>query len=448
MVALGLSVATPAPTSTRGSAPPNVVVITLDTVRRDHMGCYGYGRPTTPRMDDLAGKGTLYTRAYCSSSWTIPTHASLFTGRNPFEHGAHAFDVPEGTGNNVNPLPETAITLAEILRGRGYATCAMVSNQAYLSRRWQINQGFDAYYVQPVIGRLLNNRVLAWVSANHNRPFFLFVNYMDAHRPYNTEPVPGTNWAPVAGGESALLDSLYNAVMPDTGAVPADLVKNIVDQYDMAVANVDAAAGQVVDRLRQLGIYDNTVIVVVSDHGEFFGEHHLVEHSKDLYEEALAAALIVKGAGQLEGATDGRLVSSTDVPGLILEHFPETWAGEKAQFPDLPGNHEVVAELYYSRIRDLFNPIWGHRFSRIRTVIIDWPFKFISSSDGRNELYDLSADPREAVDLTDERADISADLEARLLAFFAGRIRSGERVEQIPLTEDEIRRLNSLGYIE
>ena len=173
-----------------------------------------------------------------------------------------------------------------------------------------------------------------------------------------------------------------------------------------------------------------------------------MEHSKDLYEEALAAALIVKGAGQLEGATDGRLVSSTDVPGLILEHFPETWAGEKAQFPDLPGNHEVVAELYYSRIRDLFNPIWGHRFSRIRTVIIDWPFKFISSSDGRNELYDLSADPREAVDLTDERADISADLEARLLAFFAGRIRSGERVEQIPLTEDEIRRLNSLGYIE
>jgi arylsulfatase A-like enzyme len=104
MVALGLSVTTPAPTSTRGSAPPNVVVITLDTVRRDHMGCYGYGRPTTPRMDDLAGKGILYARAYCSSSWTIPTHASLFTGRNPFEHGAHAFDVPAGTDNYVHPL--------------------------------------------------------------------------------------------------------------------------------------------------------------------------------------------------------------------------------------------------------------------------------------------------------------------------------------------------------
>jgi len=220
-------------------ALPNIVLITLDTVRSDHIGCYGYARNTTPRIDQLANTATRYTRALATSSWTVPVHASLFTGRFPFENGAHAFEVPAGTVNNTNPLPASAVTLAEVLSDRGYMTGAFVANEAFLSPRWQLNQGFETYIVDREYAPMINERAYRWLDAAKTRPFFMFVNYIDAHRPYNTRPRPGLTEVPVVQDTGALLDSLVDAVMPGTGEVPAELAARVVDQYDTAIANID-----------------------------------------------------------------------------------------------------------------------------------------------------------------------------------------------------------------
>lgn len=428
-------------------APPNVVLITLDTVRDDHLGCYGYDRTTSPNIDAFAASATRFTRSVATSSWTVPTHASLFTGRFAFEHGAHAFEVPVGEVNNVNPLPVDEVTLAELLWDRGYMTGAFVANEAFLSPRWQLNQGFETYFVRRVYAPDINANVFRWLEAAKDRPFFLFINYIDCHRPYNTRPRPGVTPRPAVQDNGALLDSLYNRVMPATGPVPAALAGAVIDQYDTAVANVDDAVGELIQRLRRLGVYKRTIVVVTSDHGEYFGEHDLVEHSKDIYEEGLAIPLVVKAPEQTEGSTDERLVCSTDVPRLILEHFPVDFDDVRARFPDVPGEHDVIAEIYYTRTKDLHDPRWGHRFNRIRTALYDWPWKLISSSDGNHELYDLSRDPREQDNRFTTAPEVAGRMATRLQEFFASRLRSDTMVEQAPLSAEELERLRSLGYV-
>jgi arylsulfatase A-like enzyme len=426
---------------------PNVVVVTLDTVRADHIGCYGYERSTSPRIDALAASATRFTRAIATSSWTVPSHASLFTGRFPFEHGAHAFEVEEGTINNVNPLPADEVTLAELLWDRGYMTGAFVANEAFLSPRWQLNQGFEIYDVERAYAPEVNRKVFRWLEVAKTKPFFLFVNYIDAHRPYNTYPRPGVTRRGAVRDGGALLDSLYKAVMPGTGEVPAEIAGRVIDQYDTAVANVDDAVGELIQRLERLGVYNRTIVVITSDHGEYFGEHHLVEHSKDIYQEGLMVPLVVKAPDQTQSAVDERLIDSTDIPRLILDHFPEGFEDVRSRFPAAPGDHDVIAEIYYTRTKDLHHPRWGHRFNRIRTAYFDWPWKLISSSDGAHELYDLSHDPYESDNRYETAPEVAQRLTTSLHEFFAGRMRSNARVDQTPLSEEELERLRSLGYV-
>jgi len=141
------------------------------------------------------------------------------------------------------------------------------------------------------------------------------------------------------------------------------------------------------------------------------------------------------------------IVCSTDIPRMVLDAFPEEWTDARASFPDQPGNHPVIAEIYYTRTKDLFDPRWGHRFDRIRTAFFDWPYKLISSSDGQNELYDLVQDPRESQNLYESQPEVATRLTHQLQEFFASRMRSEERVEQAPLSKEELKRLKSLGYV-
>jgi arylsulfatase A-like enzyme len=432
----------------KSDAAPNVILITLDTVRADHLGCYGYGRDTSPRIDALAKTATLYKRAVATSPWTVPTHASLFTGKFSFEHGAHGFKVKKGEINNANPLPMSQLTLSEVFAREGYMTGAFVANDVFLAPRWQLNQGFKTYRVERLYAAELNEFVFQWLAVAQETPFFLFINYMDAHRPYNTRPQPGLSGVDVVRDQGELLDSLYSVVMPGTGEVPAPLARKVIDQYDTAVRNLDEQIGLLIDRLELLGFYDNTVIILTSDHGEFFGEHHLVEHSKDLYEEVVSVPLIVKAPYQKKQKTEKTLVASTDIPYLILSQFSgEKWVKHLDAFPDVPGNHEVVTELYYSRPRDLFNPVWGYRFDRIRTAIYEWPYKYIYSSDGKHELFDLESNERETQNLLEQKPEIAERFTGKLQDFFADRVRWAGVVDQEPLSEDEKKRLRALGYV-
>ena len=427
---------------------PNVILITFDTLRADHLDCYGYGRAVSPHIDEFARTATLYSRAMASSPWTVPTHSSLFTGKNPFEHGAHTFKVDTWM-NNVSPLASSHLTLAEAFQQESYTTAAFVANAGFLGPRWQMNQGFETYHVERVESPMLNRRIFDWLESLEERPFFLFINYIDTHRPYNTTPRPGLLKEPAVRDRAALLDALIDAVMGGDGTIPPALAQKVIDQYDTAIANVDEQFGELTALLKKLGLYENSTIVITSDHGEFFGEHQLVEHSKDVYQEGIWVPLIVKSAGQKQGKIVETLTSSTDVPGLIFSDFSsDIRARYLKDFGDVPGNHPVVSENYYSRLNDLFNPTWGDRFNRVRTAIYEWPHKFIHSSDGHHELYDLMGDPGEKKNLLTELPEVAQRLSRALEQFRAERDRGSGVIVERPLTEEEIDELRSLGYVD
>jgi arylsulfatase A-like enzyme len=425
----------------------NVVLVTLDALRADHLGCYGYGRPTSPRIDDFAKTATLYRRALAASPWTLPSHATLFTGKYPFEHGARTFPT-EAPGNNANPLDPEQLTLAEVLEDSGYRTAAFVANTAYLGRRWLLDQGFEVYEPERLRAPELNQHVFAWLESHAREPFFLFINYMDTHRPYNATPREGFLDPPAVLDDGELLDRLYEAVMPGDGPIPQDLVQQVIDQYDTGVANVDEGIGDLLDELRRLGIAERTLVVLTSDHGEYFGEHHLVEHSKDIYQEVLWVPLIIREPGQRVGRISDTVIAGTDLPGMILAACGGEAAARHAfAFPDRPGRHPVLAENYYTRDKDLFHPVWGHRFQRVRMAMIDWPWKYILSSDGRNELFNLVEDPRETRNRCESEPEIVAACRDRIARFGAERKQATRQFVRPPLTEQEKAQLRSLGYV-
>jgi arylsulfatase A-like enzyme len=429
--------------------PANVILITMDTMRADHMSCYGYERHTSPRMDAFADSATFYTRSMASSPWTVPTHASLFSGRDPFEHGSHTLKAV-GRSQNINLLTDGFLTLAEALAREGYATGAFVANDGLLATRWNLNQGFQTYHIERTLAEVLNLRVFAWLDSvtTTGDPFFLFINYMDTHRVYNTKPRPGFLPEPAVQDRGQLLEELYHQVMPGVDPIPWDLVQQVIDQYDTAVANLDEQIGVLLDRLRESGTYENTLIVLTSDHGEYFGEHHLVEHSKDVYQGALWVPLIIKEPGQHEGRRDDTLISSSDIPHLVFAALSEETASKYAsEFPNAPGNHPVIAENYYTRSRDLFNPIWGKRFDRIRTAVYEWPYKYIQSSDGRSELYHLGYDERETANLIDKDRERALRMRVVLEEYMNSRPTFEKKIDQPPMSADEIRKLKSLGYM-
>jgi arylsulfatase A-like enzyme len=295
---------------------------------------------------------------------------------------------------------------------------------------------------------VLNEKVFDWLASVRGQPFFLFVNYIDTHRPYNTTPRPGFLEKPAIRDGGELLDRLYEAVMPGSGPVPSGLAQAVVDQYDTSIANVDEQFGVLIDRLRMLGLYDRTMLIVTSDHGEFFGEHHLVEHSKDVYQEVIWTPLIIKNPDQTVARTVETLTSSMDIPGLILSQLPDELAAPHRQaFPGAPGNHPVITEIYYTRQKDLFHPVWGHRFQRIRTAIYDWPFKYIHSTDEHHELYRLDVDAEESRNLVEEEPQVATQLEQRLQALRRAQDPAREPVDLPPLSEEQIKRLKALGYI-
>jgi arylsulfatase A-like enzyme len=230
--------------------------------------------------------------------------------------------------------------------------------------------------------------------------------------------------------------------------VPQELARKVIDQYDTAIANLDEQVGALLDRLRDKGLADETIVVITSDHGEYFGTHHLVAHSKDVYQGALRVPLLIRGPGPGEPAVDDIPVAANDLPSLILSRLPasyrDRWPGA---FPDSPGNHPVIAENYYTRRKDLFHPVWGDRFWRIRRAVFEWPYKLILSSDGNHELYDLEQDAAESNNLIDEEPALAERLGDELRAFMSERGTPKEQPDLSPIDETLEQQLRSLGYL-
>jgi len=438
--------------------PPDVLIISLDTLRADHLSCYGYGKPTTPRLDQLADGATLYTRCMATAPWTVPSHASIMTGRFPSEHGAISSEMKPAAGqystnvDNAQPLGPENLTLAEVLRDDGYATAAFVANTTYLQPHMGLAQGFDSWViadpwlrrdVSPAWSPELTDRTIRWlrrhVEEGAGQPFLLFLNYFDTHRPYNVSPES-------AHRSFEALEALYTRVMID-GQPAGESAEVVIDHFDRALTHLDRSLGEVFDTLKELELFDGMLIVITSDHGEFFGEHGLVEHSKDVYQETLHVPLIIKQPGQTEARVDEQLVSLVDIARVVLDAIPGTLGERYARtFPYEIGSHPIWAENHFSRPRDLMNPVVGPRFQRRRFALYEDSLKFIYSSDGEHELYDLAVDPRETQDLVEERPNRVRALSVRAekLLVRAKKISADAKLRE--LSPEEAADMRSMGY--
>ena len=428
---------------------PNVVVIVVDTLRSDHVSSYGYARRTTPNIDALAARGRRYADVHSTAPWTLPSHASLFTGKFPFEHGAEARKDADGKFHDAWPLAESQTTLAEVLEAEGYETAAFVANAGYVTERTGLAQGFEEFSSHRMKGDEVVAEALEWIDGTDG-PFFAFLNLMDAHRKYNVAPLPDAAErglpAPPQGDMGELLDKLCLQVLGTEVAPSPELVSAAIDAYDLGIANADRAIGELVAQLERRGLDDDTLYVVVSDHGEYFGEHDLAEHSKDVYEPALRIPLVVVPPRSTVGKVESEPVSIADVPRFVLAELPDKLRRHVPRFPGSGGERGLVAELHFTRSKDMNSP-WGARFDREREVMLASGWKLIVSSDGRNELYHLPTDPDEQRNLYQADPERSAKLVARL----RGLIRHGG-VGDAPapreLTDEERRILAETGYAD
>lgn len=459
------------PENTKAAPAPNVILITMDTVRACSIGFCGLEDPrTTPRLDELAKVATYHPRAISTSNWTAPTHLSLFTGQFTFEHGVRWSEPvpnPKDPGRNKIDLrgidPDSPM-IAETFKSMGYETAAFVTNGGYINPKVLpgIDRGFDQFELRPgAPGVWINQFILRWmvrfeaVTPRKGRqyrglPFFLFINYMDAHTIWNTTPINDWIISNVRQDEGHN-DGCYfmlKAVL-DEQRYDAAAVERALNQYHAGIMNLDAAIGDLIDTLRRWGLYDNTLILITSDHGEFIGEHMLGSHAISLHEEGIRVPLLIKYPGQTEGKVDEAFVTSPDVPRMILDGL----GYKKAQaftdkYPYMPGNHPVIAEHYWGTF---INPP-NERFARIQHAAYDWPWKTIRTVGGEIELYNVEEDPGEQKNLAGTMPGV-----ARRVMNLYDKFRrekgdakpdeGGDEAREVELDEEAQRELKALGYL-
>jgi arylsulfatase A-like enzyme len=363
---------------------PNILLIVLDTVAAGHLDLLGYGRPTSPTLDELARAGIRFDAARAASSWTLPSHATMFTGRWPHELSV----------GWVNPLDRTYPTLAEYLGSRGYATAGFVANTLYCAADSGLDRGFGTYrdyifpqltalkpaalidrtvaglqeverlledrldidLLRPVTRRLwllfngnrkdgatVNREFFGWFSrrARPDRPFFAFLNYYDAHWPYEL-PGMGIHRFGVPPRDAGESDLIHNWWMGDKRGLTDQQIAFARDAYDDCVAHLDEQLGRLIDELGRRGLRETTWVIVVADHGESFGEHAGVFcHGTSLYRTELHVPLLIlppSPKGSLAGRRVAETVSLRDLAATIVD-----LAGMQAGSP-FPG--ESLARLW------------------------------------------------------------------------------------------------------
>ncbi|MDA8018657.1 MAG: sulfatase-like hydrolase/transferase [Thermoanaerobaculia bacterium] len=415
-----------------GPAPGwNVVIVSFDTTRADRIACYGNEQIRTPAVDGLAADGVLFENAYSPIPITLPSHSSLMTGKVPFAHGVR--------DNGLFHLGEEQITLAEILRDLGYRTAAAVGAYPLLASTG-IAQGFEFFddhlttayedfYGDRIFPKerlffderrasRVNEAILPWLEEYHREPFFLWVHYFDPHLPHEP-PAP--------------FDQLYAHEL-----------------YDGEIAYADESLGTLLNHLKRLGVYDRTLIVFTSDHGEGRGEHDESTHSMLVYNTTLHVPLVMKLPA---GSDPARNVGSRIGPGVsIVDVLPTVLDVLGAPIPDgiqgrsldplLRGEADRgrQQEIYAETLSPRITRNWGEQ----RALLLN-EFKYIHGP--RRELYDLTEDPREIDNLVDLKPDVADGMEQRLAEYLLEHSVAGLDAS-VDVDQETARRLQALGYLQ
>jgi arylsulfatase A-like enzyme/Flp pilus assembly protein TadD len=396
-------------------APGGVLLITLDTLRADYLGCYGSTRSATPNLDALAASGVRFAECTTVNPTTLPTHVSLMTGLYPEAHGVRA--------NIYYRYDLTQPTLAEVLRRNGYRTGAVVGANV-LGRHTGLARGFHDYddlepeqaaatdklHVGGEIERLaeeVTDRAVAWIDRNARRQrFFLWVHYFDAHHPY----------APPEAFAARHRDDLYAG----------------------EVEYLDQQVGRLLDEIGRMGLSDRTLVVAVADHGEGLGEHGEARHGFFLWETTVRVPLIVSYPGRLPaGQVVFRPVGNVDVMPTVLDLVGLAGEGTpRSLLADGAARDVAYSETLYGHL--------AMGLSRLKSIR-DGRWKYIRGA--RAQLYDLSVDKGETRDVVGQHPDVATRLEARLRTLVKESLSTARRPTTAGASPAQVAQLQSLGYV-
>lgn len=441
----------------RGDERPNILLISIDSLRADHLGCYGYPRPTSPSIDRLAAEGARFEVAVAPSPWTLPSHLTLLTGLPPRVHGVVDSDLR---------LDGAAETLAERLDAEGYRTAAIVSGY-FLDSSYGYSQGFDSYddfslnllmqdvspesrVAGPAIEELVERHADRWRRPEgHGAPFFLFLHLYDVHFDYIPPPPFDARFA--RGIELDISDYAHNdRVRP---GMPEEELVYVVSQYDGEIAATDRLVGPVVSSLERLGVLDQTIVVLTSDHGQEFFEHGNKGHRSSLFEEQVRVPLVMRYPERIAaGLVVPEVVGLQDVGATILglagirRPFGLERTGAVRGARDLSSRlsrgisgdpARSAGAVFGSLHRDLYSA----RSSRFKLVV--------DRRDGstREALYRLDVDPRERTNAIAEHPEEAARLRTALEEYLELGREGGMGVER-GLSGGLEHGLRALGYLD
>lgn len=419
---------------------PNVILISIDTLRTDHLSCYGYKRPT-PNIDAFAADSVLFEMAISQAPWTTASHMSLLTSLYPSVHRV-----------SHTALSQVQSTLPQVFQDNGYQTAAFVEATA-LDKRYGFDRGFDIYHGKSDDPSAASNngRVFDWLShRDQARPFFLFVHYYDVHRKYKP-PIPyNTIYHPQQQDVEYLITGPYGR----RRSITFQQIYDIVALYDGEIRYVDDQIKNLMQCLKDNHLYHDSIIVMLADHGEGFLDHSLMDHGNSLYQELLHVPLIVKlPDNRLAGTRRAETVRLIDVLPTILDsaglHSKRMMQGGSI-LPVLYGStHETLPAYSTGGVgsESIFTNHWklihnSDLAKRLELVPLALHVEY--------ELYNLNVDPQEYNNLATSDPQEMKDLNALLQAQTQLNDRLADRIhtEHKPLDQEMEEELRSLGYIQ
>jgi len=426
--------------------PKIVLLITIDALRYDHMSLYNYSRRTTPNLDKLAADALVFTEAFSTSSWTIPSVVSLFTGTYPNTHKAIS------KTSSVDPDMDT---LSEIFNALGYKTASFMAN-AVFSPRAGAAQGFETFfpYIHPfsksyfgdsyintfienIASRfistnyydssVLTNKALTWIKENDEKNVFIYIHYMDCHEPYNP---------PDQSRKSILEFKDFH--------YPLNLnkhEKDLFDSYDGEVFNVDSYIGKFFNVLRKNNLYDDSLIIVTADHGEELYEHNSHGHAQTLFEESIHIPLIIKFPlqSQIKPRKINSIVGLTDIMPTLLDYFQikdHKYIQGLSLFPLINDKASEIRSGYISMLPQC--KLLSYREKRFKLI----------KEDAIYYLFDLKNDPLEKADIKEKNKELLNDLKLKLEMLLQSTRSNQFKANEMKLNENTIEQLRQLGYVK
>ena len=443
----------PSPSAAAGN-PLNVVLITIDTLRADHLGAYGYRRPTSPRIDALARSGALFEHAYTFWPKTRGSFVMMMTGRRPSVNGyskTHPILV------DFNP------TLSSVLKGAGYETTALVDNPN-LAARHGYSKGFDRYretWEEKALDsemartRAITAEAVAFLRERRSEsPFLLWLHYVNPHAPYTPPPPHDTAFMDAQASSSRRLPVVpgFHGGLPKQWAVKGqDRLGYYVAQYDGEIAAVDQEVGAVVDALASGRLAGETVVVLTSDHGESLGEHdYYFDHGEDLFEPSMAIPLIVVMPGAPAGVRSRALASTLDLVPTVLDllkvSYPPDLAGVSLLAEAKGQASGAAARLFGQNERNL-TATWDERYRLVATP---------SDAGEQTAFYDRVADPGETRDVSRGNPEVLRTARRELSLFQERGDREWARTRpllegkagELPMSAEAREKLCALNYIK